>query len=83
VKEMSDAEAEYWDEYYTKNPPEIDPDTNGGFAKKSFKMIAVDRLSENYLLSKAMATHKTPTEIIGDLIRKEIAGTAEPAMAGK
>jgi hypothetical protein len=30
-----------------------------------------------------MATHKTPTEIIGDLIRKEIAETAEPVMAGK
>lgn len=37
MKEMSDEEAEYWDEYYTKNPPEIDPDTNGGFSKKSFK----------------------------------------------
>jgi hypothetical protein len=83
MKEMTEEEAEYWDEYYTKNPPEIDPGTNGGFAKKSFKMIAVDRLSENYLLTKAMATHKTPTELIGELIRKEIAGTAEPVMAGK
>jgi hypothetical protein len=82
MKEMTEEEAEYWDEYYTKNPPEIDPSTNGGFAKKSFKMIAVDRLSENYLLTKAMATHKTPTELIGELIRKEIAGTTEPVMTG-
>ena len=79
-KEMTDEEADYWDEYYTKNPPKIDTATNGGFAKKSFKMIAVDRLSENYLLTKAMAMHKTPTDIISDLIRGEIARTAEPAI---
>jgi len=66
MKEMTEEEAEYWDEYYTKNPPEIDPSTNGGFAAKSFKMFAVDRLSENYLLTKSIATHKTPTELIGD-----------------
>jgi hypothetical protein len=77
---MSDEEADYLDEYYTKNPPEIDPATNGGFASRSFKMIAIDRLSENYLLTKAMATHKTPTEIISELVRKEIAGAAEPAV---
>ncbi|GHV77773.1 hypothetical protein AGMMS49942_25940 [Spirochaetia bacterium] len=76
MKEMTDEEADYWDEYYTKNPPEIDPATNGGFAKKSFKMIAVDRLSENYLLTKALATHKTPTEIIGELVREKITASA-------
>ncbi|MDR1506210.1 MAG: hypothetical protein LBI67_03830 [Treponema sp.] len=83
MKEMSDEEADYWDEYYTKNPPEIDPATNGGFANRSFKMIAIDRLSENYLLTRAMATHKTPTEIIGELVREKIAETGEQAVVGK
>jgi len=73
MKEMTEEEADYWDEYYTKNPPEIDPDTNGGFAAKTFKMFAVDRLSENYLVTRAMATHKTPTEIISELVQKELA----------
>jgi hypothetical protein len=73
MKEMTDEEAEYWDDYYTKNPPEIDPDTNGGFATRTFKMVALDRLSENYLLTRAIATHKTPTEIIGELVREKIA----------
>jgi hypothetical protein len=52
---MTEEEAEYWDEYYTKNPPEIDPNTNGGFATKS------------------IVTHKTPTEIIGEMVRERIA----------
>jgi hypothetical protein len=34
MKEMTDEEAEYWDDYYTKNPPKVDPAKNGGFAKK-------------------------------------------------
>jgi hypothetical protein len=34
-------------------------------------MVALNHLSENYLLTRAMATHKTPTEIIGELVRKE------------
>jgi hypothetical protein len=76
MKEMTDEEAEYWDDYYTKNPPEIDPDTNGGFATRSFKMVALDRLSENYLLTRAMATHKTPTELIGELVREKVAAAA-------
>jgi hypothetical protein len=37
MKEMTEKEAEYWDEYYTKNPSEIDPSNNGGFATESFK----------------------------------------------
>jgi hypothetical protein len=72
MKEMTDEEAEYWDDYYTKNPPTVDPSKNGGFAKKSFRMVALDPLSEDYLLTRAMATHKTPTELIGELIREKM-----------
>jgi len=49
TKEMTDEEADALDEYYTKNPPKVDPSKNGGFAKKSFRMVALDRLSEDYL----------------------------------
>jgi hypothetical protein len=73
MKEMTEEEADALDEYYTKNPPEIDPSTNGGFATKPFKMFAVDRLSENYLLTKSIATHKTPTELISEMVRERIA----------
>jgi hypothetical protein len=77
MKEMTDQEADYWDEYYTKNPPTVDPNKNGGFAQKTFRMVALDRLSEDYLLTKAIATHKTPTEIIGELVREKIATAGE------
>ena len=76
MKEMTDEEADALDEYYTKNPPKVDPSKNGGFATKSFRMVALDRLSEDYLLTKAIATHRTPTEIIGDLVREKLSASA-------
>ena len=73
MKEMTDEEAEALDEYYTKNPPKVDPAKNGGFANKAFRMVALDRLSEDYLFTKAIATNKTPTELISELVQDRIA----------
>jgi len=36
-------------------------------------MIALDRLSEDYLLTMALATKKSPTELISEMIRERIA----------
>ena len=76
MKEMTDEEADALDEYYTKNPPKVDPSKNGGFAKKSFRMIAIDRLSEDYILTRSIATNKTPTEIISEMVREKISASA-------
>ena len=74
--EMTEEEAAYWDEYYTKNPPKIDPTKKGtGFFtrhKTLGRTITVDTLSADYLTTKAIATNKTPAEIIGELVRKEL-----------
>jgi hypothetical protein len=70
---MTDEEADALDEYYTKNPPRVDPSKNGGFAKKSFKLIAIDNLSADYLMTKALAEHKTPDQIINEMVREKIA----------
>ncbi|GHU60260.1 hypothetical protein FACS189444_6890 [Spirochaetia bacterium] len=76
MAEMTEEEANYWDEYYTRNPPKIDPTKKGtGFftqRKILGRTITVDTLSADYLTTKAIATHKTPAEIIGELVRKEL-----------
>ena len=78
MKEMTDEEADALDEFYTKNPPKVDPAKNGGFAKKAFRMVAIDRLSEDYLFTRAIAARKTPSEIIGEMVREEIARSINP-----
>jgi hypothetical protein len=39
-------------------------------------MVAVDDLTAEYLTSRAMATHKSPTEVLGELVRKELTVSA-------
>jgi len=56
---MTDAECEYWDDFFTKNPPKVDPSKNGGFAKKSL----------------SIATHNPPTELVSEMVRERIAAS--------
>ena len=80
MPDLTDEEYDALDEYYTKNPPKVDPTKNGtGFFTRrtaAARTITVDNLSADYLTIKAMATHKTPAEIISELVRKEIIAAA-------
>ena len=76
-KDMTEEEAQYWSDYYMKNPPKTDPAKPGIFARqKTNRFYGMDNLSVNYLLTKSMETQKSPEEIISELIRKEIAISA-------
>ena len=72
MKTMTDEEADALDEYYTKNPPRVDISKNGGFANKSFKLVAIDNFSADYLMTKALSDNKTPEQIINEMIREKI-----------
>jgi len=75
MAKMTDEEADYWDEYYTKNPPTPGPNGTGFFTKmrKTACSITVDDLSAKWLITKANASNKTPADIIGELVREKIA----------
>jgi hypothetical protein len=74
---MTEKEADYWDEYYTKNPPKPGPNGTGFFARRNAAhTITIDSLTANYLVTKAIATHKTPADIIGNMVREKIAADA-------
>jgi len=72
---MTEEEANYWDDYYTKNPPVPGPNGTGFFTqkRKTALSLTIDSLSADWLLTKAIATHKTPADIVSELIQKEIA----------
>jgi hypothetical protein len=74
---MTDEEADYWDEYYTKNPPVPGPNGTGFFTqrRKAARSITIDSLSADWLLTKAIAAHKTPADIIGEMVREKIASS--------
>jgi hypothetical protein len=75
---MTDEEAAALDEYYTKNPPKPGPNGTGYFTqhRKAAHSITIDSLSADWLLTKALADHKTPADIIGEMVRERITATA-------
>ena len=66
---MTDEEAWALDELVTKNPPKVDPSK----ARHVVRMVALDDFSASYLMSVSISTHKTPSEIIGELVREKAA----------
>jgi hypothetical protein len=79
---MTNEEADYWDEYYTKNPPRVSGDGKKGlFVKHKGSVVILDDLSATYLRARSEGSHKTPSEIIGELVREKIAAGAELAKA--
>ncbi|HCC37868.1 MAG TPA: hypothetical protein DEQ14_09775 [Treponema sp.] len=77
MPDLTEEEYDALDEYYTENPPEVDTAKNGtGFFSRrvaAARTITIDSLSADYLTIKAMATHKTPAEIISELVQEKIA----------
>jgi hypothetical protein len=67
---MTDEEADALDERLTRTTPTIKAGTGN---HRTNRMVSVDNLTAEYLTSKAMTTHRSPTEVLGDLVRKELA----------
>jgi len=72
---MTDEEAKRLDEKWTKNPPKPGPNGTGYFTqcKKTAHTVTIDNITANYLNTKAIADHKTPAQIISELVREKIA----------
>jgi hypothetical protein len=75
---MTEEEAWALEEEVTRNPPKVSGDGTGGFfaRHKEAAVIFLDHVSATWLRARAEATHKTPTEIIGELVREKIAAMA-------
>jgi len=69
---MTEEEAWALEEEVTRNPPRVDPSK----ARHITRMVALDEFSANYLMSVSIETHKTPTEIIGEMLRERAAVSA-------
>ena len=69
---MTDEEAFALDEYYTKNPPKVDPSK----ARIRIPLVRVDNASAEYLAKEAKATNKKPAEIISEMVQERITASA-------
>jgi len=69
METMTEEEAFALDEYYTKNPPKVDPSK----ARIRVPMVRLDNVTAEYISEKAKAAHKTPGDIISEMVQKELA----------
>ena len=77
MNEMTDEEADYWDEFFTKNPPTVDPAKKGGYFTRQRELLNVlDKVAADYILTKAETVHTSPAEIINELVREKTAAEA-------
>jgi hypothetical protein len=75
---MTEEEAFALDEKWTKNTPKVGPNGSGFLSRRRTEgsqvahMVTIDSLSADYLFSKAIADHKTPAEIISDMVQERL-----------
>ena len=74
MKRMTLEEAKTLDKLLTETDPEF-TDIPGVFAKQRNLLDALDVVSANYIKTKSEATHKTPAQLIGELVREKIAAS--------
>lgn len=69
---MTEEEADKLDELWTNTTSEIDTSKPGYFTQHMAHLIEVDNFSAVYLRSCADAAHKTPAQIISELIKERM-----------
>ena len=73
---MTEEEADALDEYYSKNPPKVDPSKKGGIFTRQRELLDIlDNVSADYIISHSISTNKMPIQIIGEMVRERIAAT--------
>ena len=71
METMTEEEAFALDEYYTANPPKVDP----AKARIRVPMLRLDSATAEYITREALAANKTPAEIISEMVRERIAAS--------
>jgi hypothetical protein len=77
---ITDAECEYWDDYYTENTFEPGPNllkqgVKPGYAHDYIPLNELDHDVMEYLRRQSDALHKTRRQIINDLVREKLSVT--------
>jgi hypothetical protein len=75
--DLTDEEYAKLSEKWTKTTPKIGPNGSGYFSqcKTAAHTVTIDDFSADYLMVKAMDTHKTPAEIISEMVHERIAAS--------
>ena len=72
MRDMTDEEYAALDKRLTDAVPILGPNGTGFFSRKGFQIIGLDEKTAQMLNAKAIASRKTPSEIVVSILRKEL-----------
>jgi hypothetical protein len=70
---MTEEEAWALDDFVTNNEIKPGPNGSGWLSQRELRLLGLTNITINYLLTKAIADHKSPAQLIDELVGKEIA----------
>jgi len=70
---MTEEEALALDDFVTNNEITLGPNGSGWLSQREMRLLGLQNITINYLLTKAMADRKSPAQLIDELVGKEIA----------
>jgi len=73
---MTEEEADALDEEITKADITLKPGEGGLFTRQRKLLDALDRVSADYIMTRAMATNKMPLQILGEMVHEKITASA-------
>ena len=73
---MTEEEAWALDDFVTNNEITLGPNGSDWLSQREMRLLGLQNMTVTYLITKAMADHKTPAQIIDELVTKEIAAAS-------
>ena len=73
MTELTEKEYDELDEAITLKMPPLKKGVGGVFTRQCELLGTLDAVAANYIKTKAEATNRLPSQIIGEMVRKELA----------
>ena len=70
---MTEEEAVAVSDYFINNKVTLGPDGSGWLSQRELRLLGLQNMTVNYLITKAAADHKSPAQIIDELVREKMA----------
>jgi hypothetical protein len=74
--DMTDEEYDALDEELTRTVPKLGPNGSGWLEQRELRLLGMSKMTVNYLMTKATADHKTPAQIIDEMVQEKVTATA-------
>jgi hypothetical protein len=73
---MTEEEALALDDFVTNNEITLGPNGSDWLTQREMRLLGLKNVTVNYLLTKAKADHKSPVQLIDELVGKEISAAS-------